>query len=326
VDAGKLAALVAVQLAAVHLVLHLFGPGLHPRAVLATMRQVTPAFAQLFAVGLVLRCACEAVRGRLRPFLRELRTPRWIAGSAALLLLGALVVHGYSWLKMLVPLVHADTFDAELWTIDRFLFLGLSPNVFLLTLFSEPPLLRGIDWAYARLYYPVLLGFLAFFLPLRSNRLRFAIAGGFAGMWFAGAWLYVLFPSLGPCYAFSALWDASREFMPISHRTQLQLMTNYAKVLQVPQGMPASELNAAFGIAAFPSLHVASQLYAALWVRRLAPRLGFVLLLTVGVLVVGSVVTGWHYLIDAVAGLAMAWGAYRLSARAWGLERWRRST
>src|SRR5262249_26055266 len=81
-------------------------------------------------------------------------------------------------------------------------------------------------------------------------------------------------------------------------------------------------INPSLGIAAFPSLHVASQLYSALWVRRLAPTLGFVLLLTVGVLFVGSIVTGWHYLIDSVAGLVLAGAAHRLWARAWGLAGW----
>jgi membrane-associated phospholipid phosphatase len=100
-------------------------------------------------------------------------------------------------------------------------------------------------------------------------------------------------------------------------------MENYVKVLQIPEGVLAS-INPSFGIGAFPSLHVASQLYAALWVRRLARPLGFALFLSVAILFVGTVVTGWHYLVDSLAGLAMAWVAYRLSARAWGLERWRR--
>jgi hypothetical protein len=193
-----------------------------------------------------------------------------------------------------------------------------------LTLFSEPALLRAIDWSYARLFIWTLIGFVAFFLSLRSNRLRFAIASGFAGLWLAGAWLYLLFPALGPCYPFSALWDATRDLLPISHMTQIRLMENYTKVLRIPEGLNPAGIRPSFGIAAFPSLHVASQLYAALWLRRLAPVVGFVVLLTVAVMLVGSVVTGWHYLIDSVAGLAMAWAAYRLSARAWGLEAWRK--
>ena len=321
---GALALLVVPQVVALHLLLHVAGPGLHPKAILNTLRQVTPTLALLLAGGTVARLGYEARRGRLRSYAQTLRDPAWIAASAALLLAGSLTVHAYTYLKLMVPLVHPRIFDGALWTLDRWLLFGLSPNVFLLTLFSEPPLLRGIDWTYARFYYPVLLGFFAFFLPLRSNRLRFAIASGFAGLWLAGSWLYVLVPSLGPCYQFSALWESAREFLPISHLTQVRLMDNYTKVLRIPEGMSAGAINAAFGVAAFPSLHVASQLYVALWTRRLAPRLGFVLLLTVGVLYVGSVVTGWHYMIDSVAGLAMAWGAYRISARAWGLDGFRR--
>jgi hypothetical protein len=222
----------------------------------------------------------------------------------------------------MIPLVNRASFDQILWNADRWLMLGLSPSVFLLALFSDPRLLRAIDWSYAQLYYPVLLAFLAFFLSLRSNRLRFAIASGFVGLWLGGAWLYLAFPSLGPCYVMSAVWDRSRELLATSHLTQIQLMENYVNVLRLPEGA-AVNIKPSLGIAAFPSLHVASQLYAALWVRRLSPMFGFVLFLTVGVIFVGSIVTGWHYLIDSLAGLVMAWGAYRLSASAWGLAGWR---
>jgi PAP2 superfamily protein len=322
---AALAILIGSQVIALHVAMHLGGPGLHPKTILSSVRQITPKLLMVLAAGVAARAIYELLRGRLRSYLRGVATPSWLLGSAALALAAGLTVHAYAYLKLMVPLAHQASFDPLLWMIDRWLLFGLSPNVFFLTLFHEPPLLRALDWSYAAFFYPVLAGFLVFFLSLRSNRLRFAIASGFAGLWLAGAWLYLLVPSLGPCYAFSALWDASREFLPISHLTQIRLMDHYSKLLGVKQGMAPNSINPALGIAAFPSLHVASQLYAALWVRRLEPWLGFALLLTVGVLFVGSIVTGWHYMIDSVAGLAMAWGAYRLSARAWGLEGWRKS-
>jgi hypothetical protein len=321
---GILALLVVSQVVAVHAVVHFGGPGLHPKAILSSLRAAMPRILLLFAAGVVARAGYEAWRGRLRDYLRRIATPNWLVASAVLVLCAGLTVHAYAYLKLLVPLINPASFDEALWTIDRWLFFGLSPNVFLLTLFSEPALLRAIDWSYGKLYFPVMLAFPAFFLSLRSNRLRFAIGSGFAGLWLAGAWLYLLLPSLGPCYAFSKLWDASREMLPTSHLAQIYLMDNYTKVLRIPQGMTG--MNAVLGIAAFPSLHVAAQLYIALWVRRLAPSLGFPLLLTVAVLFVGSIVTGWHYMVDSVAGLAMAWGAYRLTALAWGIEGWRKGS
>lgn len=318
-----LALLVVPQVIAVHVVLQLGGGPVHPKAILNTLRQILPTLLLILIAGVAARAVYEAWRGRLRAFVRAITRPPWLIASAALLLCGALTVHAYSYLKLMIPLVHQASFDQTFWNLDRSLLLGRSPSVFLLTLFSDPRLLRAIDWSYARLYYPVLLGFIGFMLSLRSNRLRFAIASGFAGMWLAGAWLYLALPSLGPCYAVSQVWEQAREVMTVSHRTQVLLMDNYVKVLKLREGL-FSGLNPSLGIAAFPSLHVGSQLYAALWMRRLAPWLGFVLLLTVGVLFVGSIVTGWHYMIDSLAGLAMAWLAYRLSTRAWGLEGWRR--
>jgi len=64
------------------------------------------------------------------------------------------------------------------------------------------------------------------------------------------------------------------------------------------------------GIAAFPSLHVAFEFLVWLWLRRVW-RAGAMLFAIFTVLIfLGSVVTGWHYLIDALAGLALAFVAY----------------
>jgi len=318
--------LVAIEIAnvlAVHGVFLLGTVGLELRAVITSVRQILPTFSLLMLAGVAARFGFEAWRGRGRRYARTVASPAWLLGSAVLLLCGGLTVHGYSYLKLMVPLVHKASFDALFWDVDRYLLLGLSPSVFLLELFDRPWLLRAIDWSYVRLYYPVLLAFLAFFLSFRSNRLRFCIAGGFVGLWLSGSWLYLAFPSLGPCYAMSTVWDRFQQYMPFSHETQVRLMMNYVNVLRIAEGV-WDGVKIPFGVAAFPSLHVGSQFYSALWVRRLAPRLGFYVMLTVPVMFVGSIVTGWHYMIDSVAGLVMAWAAYRLATRASGLERWRR--
>ena len=68
------------------------------------------------------------------------------------------------------------------------------------------------------------------------------------------------------------------------------------------------------GISAFPSMHVAIAAWLALVLKdRGAPRLGQAYL--IGVFAC-SIILGWHYVLDGVAGIAIAILADRL-ARAW---------
>jgi len=42
------------------------------------------------------------------------------------------------------------------------------------------------------------------------------------------------------------------------------------------------------------------------------------------IIMIGSVVTGWHYLIDSIAGALLALGGYLLGSRLWSIREWRR--
>jgi membrane-associated phospholipid phosphatase len=63
------------------------------------------------------------------------------------------------------------------------------------------------------------------------------------------------------------------------------------------------------GIAAFPSLHVA---VPALFVCAF-PRWRFVWIPFTAVTLIGSILLGWHYLIDGYAGVALAWASWRVA-------------
>ena len=69
------------------------------------------------------------------------------------------------------------------------------------------------------------------------------------------------------------------------------------------------------GIGAFPSLHVAAQMYVFLWMRRLWTSGEVLFGIFVVVIFLGSMITGWHYFIDGVAGVALALGCYVLFDR-----------
>jgi hypothetical protein len=212
-----------------------------------------------------------------------------------------------------VPLLHHRLYDETFWNIDRTLFFGFSPNVFFLDLFSHPLALRAVDWTYANVFLASLFigGAVVFSSP--DPKLRIGFVNANATMWLIGSWLYLAFPTLGPAYRFPEVWLPLAQSLPQTQFLQRLLMTNYQNFLHIAERpAPVSLL---LGIGAFPSLHTAYEFLLFLWLRgvsRWARLLFAVFTLTI---FIGSIVTGWHYMVDAVAGVVLAGGCYWIFSR-----------
>lgn len=313
--------LLVLQVVALHALLAYKGVALRPGVALkhsfdVSMKVQLP----LFLGGCLLRFVYSALRGRARVYLRRIFTWGWMFFSVRLLIAGALTTHVYCWLKGLLQLLRPELYDQLLWQIDRWIFFGFSPNVFSLYLFRHPLALRFVDLSYGTVFFYTLAGSIPFFYSLSSDRLRVAFATGYSVLWWGGAWLYFLVPSMGPCYAFAEVWKPFAADLPFHHGLQQVLLENHQLIPLLPQGkIPPGFILAT--IAAFPSLHVASQTFIALWIGRLVPWLRLVFYLSAAVIFVGSVVTGWHYLIDSIAGLAIGWATFRLGVDLYSLRR-----
>ena len=270
----------------------------NPLTTLLTMFAVLlPVFVLQLLLGVAIRFAIQ--RGRYTPSIRS-RT--WIVDSVRLVFFSVLSVHTYGWIKLAVPLLHPALYDQELWNIDAALFGGHSPNVFFVTLFGAS--LRFFDWTYANIFLASIWIASTYFLSDPDDRIRVRFMNSNALLWIAGSWLYMLVPSLGPAYRFPQVWLPLSSMLGNTQNLQRILMTNYQNVLH------HGPVNVFFGIGAFPSLHVAFEVLVFLWMRRLW-RAGAVLFAVFSILIFfGSVVTGWHYLIDAIAGVALAFAAY----------------
>lgn len=264
-----------------------------------------PTFAAQTAAGVAVRALAAARHHRARRYLTIVRSRRWLADTARIIVFSALSVHAYGWIKLAIPLLHPRLFDQELWNLDTAMAFGRSPDILLLDLFSNPAALRFFDWTYANVFIASLHLAVIYFASAPSRRLRVAFTNSNTLLWLGGAWLYVLVPSLGPAYRFPDIWQPYAAYLAHTQQLQRILMTNYQMVLSVVRGV-AAPVNVLYGIAAFPSLHVAFEVLVYLWIRG-RWRLGeLVFLLFTIIIFLGSVVTGWHYLIDAIAGVLLA--------------------
>lgn len=288
-----------------------------------TFTSFVPTLTGYLLAGCVLRGAIAAWRGTLRQYLAKIRTAGWITDAIRLVLGGSLMVHTYFWIKLMAPIAHPRLFDRELWELDRVLMFGLSPNIFFVSLFSQKPVLAFIDWSYAKIFFASMTIAFMYFLSEPSRRLRIAFMWGSSLLWIFGAWLYMAVPSLGPAFRFPDVWFAYSDGLKVTQHFQAVLMRNFHNMVKLTSGQQA-DVQLMFGVAAFPSLHVAFQTFAFLWMRRLWVYGQVVFGVFLLAIFIGSIVTGWHYMVDGIGGAALAALAYYGAVRMYRLRRWRR--
>jgi len=261
------------------------------------------------ALGVGIRLAIDFARGR-RGYWRRIRRRRWIFETLRLMFAIALTFFAYGWIKISIPAVHPVLLDQALWDLDQFLLLGVAPTIFVLNIFGHESFLRIIDWSYANIFLASLFIASAYFLSEPSRRIRNAYVSGNAVLWIGGAWLYMLVPSLGPAYRFHDVWMPLHDVLERTQQLQAVLMRNYQNILRAARGQAHGPIQIMFGIAAFPSLHVGFQTYVFLWMRRLWTSGEVLFGLFMAVIFLGSMVTGWHYLIDGLAGFVLAFACW----------------
>ena len=255
--------------------------------------------------GIAVRVAIDVVRRR-RGYLRRIRRPAWIIETVRLVVISALASFTYGWIKQVMPAVHPALYDQQLWDLDQALCLGIAPTVFFLDLLGNPLFLAAMDWSYAYIFYVSTMVAGAYFFSEPSRRIRLAFTNGNAVLWIAGGWLYLAMPSLGPAYRFPDIWLAWEGSLTRTQFLQALLMKNYQNVLRAVRGEPHDPLNMVLSIAAFPSLHVAFQTYVFFWMRRLWTSGEVLFGIFAAAIFLGSMITGWHYLVDGLAGIFLA--------------------
>jgi hypothetical protein len=265
-------------------------------------------------IGMAVRIAFAYRRGTMRDLLAIYRSRAWIADTVRMIVFSGLCGYAYSWIKLAIPLLHRRLFDQQLWNLDRVIGFGYSPTVFMVTLFSSPGLMHLVDATYATVLVPAFSIIPAFFLSVPERRLRIAFMNSNTLLWLVGAWLYVAVPALGPAYSFPEVWLPLAPMLENTQLLQRLLMMNYRAVQMSMRAANAEPINLFFGVAAFPSLHVGFQVLALLWMRRLT-RWGTLFGLLAVFTFIGSVLTGWHYVVDGIAGALLAWACYVAAQR-----------
>lgn len=264
----------------------------------------------------VMRRVARPADGKawLKADLRALVTdPARLSNGLVASLLMVVVLVSFAQIKKLIPVIQPFAWDETFARLDAALHFGWQPWELAHAAFGHPLILTAVTGAYnfwMFLMYFVLLA-TCFSTSHPALRMRYLVA--FILCWAVGGNLLALvFSSAGPVYyerlglgdlyaPLTALLQDHAARQPISAlETQELLWAYYAA---------ADSLN---GISAFPSMHVASTVLMALYGFRLNRRLGQALTAFAAVILLGSVLLGWHYAVDGYAGAliaVLAWAA-----------------
>lgn len=286
--------------------------------VLLTLQQALQSFWPFLALSL-LACAIAAYvtrdrKGGWSPFAGTSNLARpayWfelLQISAVWIV--TLVLHFL--LKSSLFLINPRNYDHGLAVLDETLFFGISPSRFFVALFDNPVVYRFFDLYYSFIYFVIFLVYTSVILGIARDQMRRTFATAFTMLWVLGFAAYVGVPSWGPVFIHPEDFESALDHMPGTVHVQTQLYNETAALIRDPK---APRIVRYGGIAAFPSLHVAVLTLFSIATMQISRRWGYWTWLLTLIMLLGSVVTGYHYLIDGYAGIAIGLLVFWVSKR-----------
>jgi hypothetical protein len=322
----KMAVTVAVTTAAVAVVcaLSLGLPLRDPDGFLGPTYVRLPVIAALMlAFDVVPRALARtrSLRGASTEIVRVARE-RWPWRRLRPALIGLAAFYGtyvaYRNLKHYLPILRPNLVDDELRALDEAMTGGVPPAELLHDLLGTGVTAHVLSWVYLAflLFVPASLGLALAWKGLSREASWYVTA--LCLNWSLGTASYYLLPSMGPVYAEPGVFSA----LPETGTWDLQMSLLVSRSLVITDPDATSRVQS---IAAFASLHVSIVLTAALIAQLVLSSVAVraALWTFFGLTAIATIYFGWHYIVDDVAGVAIA--VIAVVVAGWGTGQFRRS-
>ena len=224
-----------------------------------------------------------------------------------------LFVAGYAVLKIGIPAINPFSWDMAFVNLDRALHLGSLPHEWLMPLLGGEAGLFGLNIMYNLWYALTVASMVAAGLIVKNPLLRQQYIASFLLVYFTGGFLAAtLFSSAGPCFhAPLGLGDTYAGLMAALHGAS-EVYPIWALDIQERLWTGYSGEHGAGGIAAFPSMHVATSVLMALGAYRINRTFGYVMWAYAVVVMIGSVMLAWHYAVDGYASVLLTLAVWKV--------------
>ncbi|WP_428670092.1 phosphatase PAP2 family protein [Roseibium sp.] len=228
-------------------------------------------------------------------------------------LLFILSIYIFGTVKSTLPQIVPFKFDVLFYRFDQFIF-GTDPYVLLVPYLGGDWMLLILNTAY-QLWLLMVVASILWVTLSRDHLLRLQyLLASVLSLAISGNLLAVMFSSAGPCF-FEPLLGLDYYAPLFNHLYEVNERTGTVWALFGQRILWESYANSEgiiSGISAMPSMH---NVFAWLWVFAAWKNrpLRIVFLVYAILIFLGSVVLGWHYAVDGIAGFALAIPAWLLA-------------
>lgn len=258
-------------------------------------------------------------RDILRFLASYLGDTAWLAAVVNALAVLTIFAVAFGDLKGAVAVLSPFSWDTTFAHADRLLALGREPYEWFWPILKSPLVVMLVNFLY-NFWFFILMGSFLAAAATRRPELRHQYLWAFMGTWFVGGFLLaMLFSSAGPCY-FGRL-GLGHEFDPLMNALKAANDHYDIWALSTQNTLWDGYVGArsgSVGITAFPSMHVTTAVLYALFASAVNRKFGIGMWIYAAVIMIGSVVLGWHYAVDGLAAGVMAivfWKLAGLHAR-----------
>ncbi len=254
----------------------------------------------------------------VRPFcakdlLRSLRNDeRFRLSRIAYALVPILIVivfqSAFTSFKSSITDVKPFAYDVLFMEIDRWLHFGTQPWQWLQPIFGYPIVTSVISFAYKFWYgvFYLIFFWMAFSMSDPALRARYLLS--YLLCWtLIGSFAALLLSSAGPCF-YGYVVEGPNPYAPLmaylnDAEAQYKNWSLFAQNYLWEAYQHEETLEAASGISAMPSMHVAIAALQALLGWKISRRAGIILTAYCVIIMIGSVHLGWHYAIDGYVSI-----------------------
>lgn len=236
-------------------------------------------------------------------------------------------------IKSLIPFINPYYLDQTLVSLDRFVHFGFNPWEITHALFGSVAATKTIDFMYQLWFFVLMIYSMWMVLNYKLGVTRAKFLVCYVLTWtILGSVLAVIFSAVGPCFYEPILFSSSI-YEPLMSRLHeiseinkghggigLHAMNNQATLVEY---FTDNTIGIGSGITAMPSMHVSFAMLLFLSTRELNKKAGYITLIYLLFIQVGSVHLGWHYAVDGYISMILTWILWRLSG--WIVNRYQKS-
>ena len=215
-----------------------------------------------------------------------------------------------------ITAINPFSWDEFFMKMDRIIHANIDPWKLFVPFFGNDLLVKIMDVNYEMVWFTLLIGswlFMAVLFKFNSVNIRYILA--YAIAWIIGGnLLAIVFSSAGPAF-YAKLGHSPDVYAPLFEHLRA---FGALKATSLQDGMWQNYADGAHplgGISAFPSMHNAIAVLLALFAWKHSRIAGILVTVHAVLVFIGSIYLGWHYAVDAYAGIAVAFFSWWLAGR-----------